>query len=142
MGVDALAALLFGYLYDKKGIFALKLSVFLTLPLTPIFFLVNQTYAIIIGVIIWGIAMGAQESILKAVISNLVSKEKRATAYGIFYTVFGSAWFIGSMIVGLLYQINLLYIVLFSSTMSGVALLFLFLYSKISGRKKSIELGV
>jgi MFS family permease len=142
MGVDALAALLFGYLYDKKGIFALKLSVFLTLPLTPIFFLINQTYAIIIGVIIWGIAMGAQESILKAVISNLVSKEKRATAYGIFYTVFGSAWFIGSMIVGLLYQINLLYIVIFSSTMSGVALLFLFLYSKMNGRKKSIELGV
>lgn len=135
MGIDAISALFFGYLYDKKGIFSLKISVIISLPLTVVFFYINQTIGIILGVIIWGIAMGAQESILKAVVSNLVSKDKRATAYGIFYTIFGLFWFMGSMVIGLLYQVNVLYIVLFSSTMSLVALIFLFVYSNHEKRQ-------
>lgn len=72
--------------------------------------------------------MGAQESILKAVVSTMVSKEKRATAYGIFYTVFGSAWFIGSLLIGVFYEINVLFVVLFSTTVELLAVLFLSIY--------------
>jgi MFS family permease len=89
---------------------------------------VDGTLGIILGIILWGIGMGAQESILKAVIATMVSKEKRATAYGVFYTVFGSAWALGSLLIGVLYEVNLLYVVVFSMAMELVALITLLIY--------------
>lgn len=128
MGIDALAALSFGHLFDRKGIIALMLSVAISIGIAPIFFLVDGTLGIILGIVLWGIGMGAQESILKAVIATMVSKEKRATAYGVFYTVFGSAWALGSLLIGVLYEANILYVVLFSSGMELVALITLMMY--------------
>ncbi|HAX03592.1 MAG TPA: MFS transporter [Acholeplasmataceae bacterium] len=128
MGVDAIAALIFGHYFDKKGIVSLIWAIAITLFMAPIFFLSTSLTGIIIGVILWGIGMGAQESILKAVVSTMVSKEKRATAYGIFYTVFGSAWFIGSLLIGVFYEINVLFVVLFSTTVELLAVLFLSIY--------------
>ncbi|MFA6627465.1 MAG: MFS transporter, partial [Bacilli bacterium] len=135
MGIDALAALGFGILYDKKGSTILIISTLLSIFIAPLFFLINGIYGILSGLVLWGIAMGAQESILKAVISNLVSKEKRATAYGIFYTIFGSAWFLGSLIIGGLYEVNLLYVVLFSALMECTATVFLIIYRKSEKRE-------
>ena len=128
MGVDALAALSFGHLFDKKGIIALILSVAISIG--------NRSHLLFVGwntrnhtrIILWGIGMGAQESILKAVIATMVSKEKRATAYGVFYTVFGSAWALGSLLIGVLYESNILYVVLFSMIMEVVALITLLIY--------------
>ena len=130
MGVDAIAALIFGSLYDKKGLLSLIVATSISLWSAPVFFLISNEVGIILGVILWGIGMGAQESILKAVISNLVSKDKRATAYGIFYTVFGVAWFLGSLVVGALYDINILYIVLLSSFIEGSAVVLLIIFNK------------
>ena len=130
MGVDAIAALIFGHYFDKKGILSLIISVLISVLIAPVFFLVDGTWGIIMGVILWGIGMGAQESILKAVISMMVSKEKRATAYGIFYTVFGSAWFLGSVAIGWLYAFNITYVVIFSVLMELLAVIFLMVYKK------------
>lgn len=130
MGVDAIAALIFGYLYDKKGLLSLIVAISISLWSAPVFFLISNEVGLILGVILWGIGMGAQESILKAVISNLVSKDKRATAYGIFYTVFGVAWFLGSMVVGALYEVNILYIVLLSSFIEASAVILLIIFNK------------
>lgn len=132
MGIDAIAALIFGHLYDKKGILSLQIAIGITLFISPIFFLLEGVYVLIIGVILWGIGMGAQESILKAVISGLVSKDKRATAYGIFYTVFGSSWFLGSLVIGYLYDINVLYIVIFTVVSEFIALGILIYYQRLS----------
>jgi MFS family permease len=131
MGIDALSALFFGYLYDKKGIISLQIAIVFSLFISPVFFLLDANWAIVLGVLLWGIAMGAQESILKAVVSALVSKEKRATAYGIFYTVFGSAWFLGSILIGYLYEINIIYIVIFTVLMESIALICLTIYGKM-----------
>jgi MFS family permease len=128
MGVDAIAALAFGHLFDRKGILALIVAVILAIFIAPVFFLVDGTLGILLGIFLWGIGMGAQESILKAVIATMVSKEKRATAYGIFYTVFGSAWLLGSLLIGTFYEFNLLYVVLFSSLMEVLALVALMVY--------------
>ncbi len=125
MGVDAISALFFGYLFDKINIKALQISTFIAMLSAPVFFLIDGTVGIIIGIIFWGIGMGAQESILKAVISKSVSKDKRGTAYGIFYTVFGLSWFIGSSIVGALYSISILAIVIFSVVMELLAIILL-----------------
>ncbi len=79
------------------------------------------------GVILWGIGMGAQDSSLKAVLAGIVPPEKRSTAFGVFDTGFGVAWFLGSAAMGLLYDRSILALVLFSSVLQLAALPVLFL---------------
>ena len=55
----------------------------------------------------WGVGMGAQESILKAAVANIVPKQSRATGYGIFECAFGVFWFLGSWILGVLYDVSI-----------------------------------
>lgn len=130
MGIDALSALVFGYTYDKKGVKILHLSILSSIVFVPIFFLMDGTFGVILGMVFWGISMGAMESILKAVVSSLVSKDKRATAYGIFYTVFGGAWFFGSTAIGWLYDQSIIYVIIFSVVMEILAMLILAFYIK------------
>ena len=136
MGIDAIAALGFGYLFDKIGVKALQISVGLSMFFAPIFFLFSGSVMIIFGIVLWGIGMGAQESILKAVVATTVSKDKRATAYGIFNSVFGFAWFIGSMIIGILYNYSFYYLVIFSLLMEGMAIIVLYKFMKIKQKEK------
>lgn len=106
MIVDAVSALIFGRLFDKRGFLALSLSTFIA-SFYSIFAFGNSQSTVIFGAVLWGIGMGAQESILKAAIGKLVDKQIRATAYGFFNAIFGVAWFAGSALIGLLYSINL-----------------------------------
>jgi MFS family permease len=82
MGVDAVAALIFGRLFDRNGISILMLAVLISCLFAPLVFSDNTNFTLA-GMIFWGIGMGAQESILKATIAGLVPKYKRASAYGI-----------------------------------------------------------
>ncbi|WJI26764.1 MFS transporter [Thermosynechococcus sp. B3] len=111
MGVDAVAALLFGYLLDRIGIMALILAVVLSVGFAPLVFLSS---AVIWGMVLWGIGMGAQESIVRAIVANLVPPERRGSAYGIFSTGYGLAWFLGSLLMGVLYDRSLGLLVLVS----------------------------
>lgn len=114
MGVDAIAALFFGRLYDKKGISALIIASIISAFFAPFVFLLNAPVFAVIGIILWGIGMGAQESILKAAVATIVSKDKRGTAYGIFNTGFGIFWFLGSWLMGILYGSSIMGLVIFS----------------------------
>lgn len=69
-----------------------------------------------------GIGMGAQDSCLKAVLSAVFPAEKRSTAFGIFDTVFGLAWFAGSAGMGLLYGRSIPGLVIFSVATQILAL--------------------
>jgi MFS family permease len=114
MGVDAVAALFFGKLYDRIGLRSLMLSTLFSSLFAPFAFLSRQAPLIITGIILWGIGMGALESIVKAVIADMISPEKRATAYGIFNGIFGLAWFLGSALMGFLYGRGIFLLVAFS----------------------------
>jgi hypothetical protein len=48
--------------------------------------------------------MGAQESIFKAAIAALVPRAERSRAYGVFFALFGLAWWGGSTAMGALYD--------------------------------------
>ena len=61
-----------------------------------------------------GGGMGAQESILKASVATMVPKRSRATGYGIFECCFGAAWFLGSWLLGVLYDQSLVVMVVVS----------------------------
>lgn len=106
MGADGLSALIAGHLYDKKGIVVLIYITCFSSIFAPLLFLGN-IYLIVIGVILWGIALGAQESIMRAYIANLAHKNKRGTAYGMFNLCFGCAWFFGSVLMGMIYDISI-----------------------------------
>jgi predicted MFS family arabinose efflux permease len=64
--------------------------------------------------ILWGVGMGAQNSLLKAMLSSVIPAAKRSTGFGLFYTVFGVAWFLGSAAMGFLYDRSLITLILFS----------------------------
>ena len=115
MAVDAVAALFFGWLFDKKGIRALIISTICAAPFSLLVFLVDTRWALFAGILLWGIGMGAQESIMKAAVSGIVSRDNRSTAFGIFETGFGVAWFLGSWLMGVLYDRSPVYLVVFSA---------------------------
>ncbi len=116
MGVDALAALLFGRWFDYAGIPILMLASLISASSAPLVFLGDFRLAVL-GMILWGIGMGAQESILRAAIAGMVSRERRGSAYGIFNTGFGVFWFFGSALMGILYDRSLPALITFSVMM-------------------------
>ena len=106
MRVDAVAALIFGMLYDKKGVRVLVYSTLLSAPFAVFVFAFRSIPTLLIGVALWGVGMGAQESILKAAVTGMVPKQSRATGYGIFECAFGVFWFLGSWLLGVLYEVS------------------------------------
>lgn len=106
MLVDAVAALVFGYMYDKKGVKVLVLSTIISAPFSAFVFLGKSVPMVLVGVVLWGVGMGAQESILKAAVTTMVPKSSRATGYGIFECSFGIFWFLGSWLLGVLYDVS------------------------------------
>ena len=107
MLVDAIAALVFGHLYDKKGTRALVISTLLSAPFSLFIFGIKSEWAILFGLVLWGIGMGAQESILKAAVTSMVPKKNRVSGYGLFECSFGIFWFLGSWLLGVLYSKSL-----------------------------------
>lgn len=124
MLVDAVAALFFGYLYDKQGIKALVISTILAAPFAILVFGGYSVGVVLAGLLLWGIGMGAQESILKATVTSLVPKASRATGYGIFECAFGIFWFLGSWLLGILYDYNLHLMIIISVMAQLVAVPF------------------
>jgi len=113
MGVDAIAALLFGRLFDRKGVSILAVATLVSLFFAPLVFL-GGFYLAFAGIALWGIGMGAQESIMRAAIAKMVSVNKRGTAYGIFNAGYGLFWFLGSAIMGILYDMSIPILIIFS----------------------------
>lgn len=107
MLVDAVAALIFGHIYDKRGVRALVISTIISAPFSLFIFGFKSEAAILFGLVLWGIGMGAQESILKAAVTSMVPKKNRATGYGIFECSFGIFWFLGSWLLGVIYSKSL-----------------------------------
>jgi len=104
MIVDAFAALAFGWMYDRVGLRAVMVAALVSAPFAVLVFGWPSRGLLFAGVALWGIGMGAQESILKAVIGQVVPKTARSTGYGVFETAWGVAWFAGSWLMGALYD--------------------------------------
>ena len=124
MLIDAVSALAFGFLFDKKGTAALVISTIISAPFAVFIFAIHTESALLLGIALWGIGMGAQESILKAAVSSMVPKTSRATGYGIFECSFGVFWFLGSWLLGVLYDVNVLVMVVVSVSAQLLAIPF------------------
>jgi MFS family permease len=105
MATDAGAALLAGRAYDRRGLASLAVLP----PLVAIVpWLAFSTSAIVavLGALVWGVALGIQESTMRAAVADLAPRRRRGTAYGIFTVAYGVAWFGGSALVGALYDVS------------------------------------
>ncbi|MDO4488420.1 MAG: MFS transporter [Eubacteriales bacterium] len=135
MAVDAFAALFFGWLFDKIGIKALMLSTVLSSCFAAFTFLTNNPVLIGIGIILWGIGMGAEDSVMKAAVSEIIPRSMRSTGFGIFETGYGIAWFLGSWLLGALYDFNAVALVAVSVAVQVLAIVF---YG-LSARQRRLE---
>lgn len=113
MGAGGLASLIFGRLYDRIGLSILLFVTAVSTLFVPLVF-VDGFYFALVGMILWGIGLGSQESIMRAVVADLVSPDKRGTAYGILNIWFGTAWFLGSALMGFLYDTSIISLIIFS----------------------------
>lgn len=116
MIVDAIAAVIFGKLYDRFGMFSLVGANLASCLFSLFIFEFNSPPMLFVGVAMWGIGMGAQESILKAAVTSMVPKDSQETGYGMFEFSFGIFWFLGSWLMGVLCDASLLAMVIVSIT--------------------------
>jgi predicted MFS family arabinose efflux permease len=98
-------ALGFGKLYDRYGLIVLVPATLATALFAPLVFF-GGAVAATAGVLLWGLGLGVHESVMSAAVADMIPASRRASAYGVFTTVFGIAWFAGSAIEGGLYDIS------------------------------------
>lgn len=113
MAAAGITAVILGPLYDRVGIRILVITT-VSVSVFPWLVFSDNAFLVSIGVVLWGIGLGAQESIMRAVIGDLIAVNKRATAYGIQSLFFGCFWFLGSTLMGYLYDISLVPLIVFS----------------------------
>lgn len=132
MAVSGVGSLVFGRLFDQLGIGILVPLTVLTSFFAPLAFLGDFTAALL-GIALWGLGMGVHESIMAAAVANLVPAGRRGSAYGIFNTGYGVAWFLGSALMGILYDRALPALIAFSvaAELAAVPLLVL-----VRGRRR------
>ncbi|NLX47802.1 MAG: MFS transporter [Euryarchaeota archaeon] len=121
MGTDAISAMFLGKFFDRGGPKILLIAV-VPAAFFPILAFSDSMVLVAAGMALFGIGMGAQESIMRAMVADLAPVGKRASAYGYFNTIFGSFWFVGSMALGALYDLSIPTMVVVSV---GLQLLFI-----------------
>jgi hypothetical protein len=115
MGVDGIAALLVGIGYDRlkkrlrseRGGLALLVVIPAFSILIPVLGFSSSRALAIAAAVVWGVVMGAHETIMKSAIADITPLKKRGTGYGIFNSAYGLAVFAGSAAMGLLYDRSL-----------------------------------
>ncbi len=134
MGVDALAALVVGKAYDRVGLKSLVIIPFLTLPL-PFVAFSQQYWLAVVATVLWGVVMAVHETIMRAGVADFVPVGQRASAYGVFNTIYGAAWFVGGAVLGLLYDVPRTWLLGYVVVMEVSALLVYRRFVWASGRQ-------
>jgi MFS family permease len=126
--VDAPIALIAGLAFDKVGIKMLVLP--LAASFLPMLFIsYGGLTEVILACIAYGVVLGMQESVYRAVISGLAPAGARGTAFGIFNTFLGLGVIIAGPIFGFFLESQLIILPLVYVAVTQVAAMFLLLQS-------------
>jgi MFS family permease len=121
MATAAVTALVFGRLLDRVGYAAALVAFALSAFFAPFVFLRGLNLALI-GMILWGIGTGAQDSLLKAVLTDVIPGDRRSTGFGVFDTGFGIFYLLGNTVMGFLYDVSIPALIAFSIILQLAAL--------------------
>jgi MFS family permease len=112
MAVSGVGSLVFGKLFDRFGISVLIPLTMLSACFAPLVFL-GGFWMALLGAALWGLGMGVQESIIPAAVATIVPADRRPSAYGLFTGAYGLSWFLGSAIMGILYDHSITAVIAF-----------------------------
>lgn len=129
MAVAAVAALVSGWIYDKRGgkvLYALPVLV----AAVPALALSPSLALVVIGVCAWGGAIGVQDSTVKALVADLVPAPRRATAYGVFAAIQGAAAIAGGGLAGYLYSRSIVMLAIIVASVQAVSLVLLIINTR------------
>lgn len=124
MLTEAVAALAVGAVYDRIGGAALWIVPVLV-SAVPMLALTRTVWVAVLGVVVWGLASGVQDSTVKALVAELVDGPRRATAYGVFAGIQGVFAIVGGLVAGWLYDRSLVALAVVVAITQVVALVIL-----------------
>jgi MFS family permease len=104
MAVSGAGALVLGRLFDSHGFVVLIALTIISALFAPLVFL-GGFWTALLGAAIWGLGMGVHESIIPAAVAPMVAGN-RGSAFGTFTAGYGIFWFLGSAIIGMLYDVS------------------------------------
>ena len=131
MGLEGALAFVFGKMFDRYGVVTLVLGTLVSIASLPLGFLGGHLAAYA-SVGCWATGMGSQDACLRSGISQVVSMNKRGSAFGSFNGVWGVCWFAGSVSMGLLYAHSLLALVILGAAAQfASAVMFLWLRPRL-----------
>jgi MFS family permease len=122
MGVAALASLASGRAYDRIGLRGLAVLPPLS-AIVPLLSLSTSPALVWIGSAVWGAVMGVHESTMRAAVADLVPPARRGAGFGTFTAVYGMAWLVGGVAIGVLYGRSVHAVVVFTLASQALALL-------------------
>jgi len=125
MAVSGVGSLVFGRLFDRVGISVLIPLTVLSACFAPLVFL-GGFWMALFGAALWGLGMGVQESIIPAAVATIVPADRRPSAYGLFTGAYGISWFLGSAIMGILYDHSIAAVIAFCVIVELAAIPLLF----------------
>jgi MFS family permease len=105
MAVSGIGSLVLGRIFDRVGIGVLVPLTIVAAAYAPLVFL-GGFWAILVGASLWGLGMGVQEALIPAAVAPMVSPDRRAFAYGLFTGIYGTAWVLGSIVIGVLITVS------------------------------------
>jgi MFS family permease len=102
-GSGVLASLALGRLYDRFGMPVTLVAITMAAAFTPLVF-AGPLAAALIAMPLFGVAYAVQDTLLKALIAEVLPEGRRGLAFGLFYAGYGAAWLVGSTVMGLLFE--------------------------------------
>lgn len=133
MAASGIGSLIFGRLFDRAGYWILLPLTIIAAASAPLVFL-GGFWLALIGSALWGVGMGVHESIIPAAVATMVPAQRRPSAYGIFTAGYGVFWFIGSVIIGKLYDVSVPGLIVFSVAAQLAAIPFFLGVNRRRGR--------
>jgi len=129
MAVSGTGSLVFGRLFDRFGVGLLIPLTVIAAAFAPLVFL-GSFWLALIGAAVWGLGMGVHESIIPAVVAPMVSPDRRASAYGLFTAGYGVSWFLGSAVMGVIYDHSVAWTIVFNVATQLAAVPIFFVVSR------------
>ena len=91
----------------------------------PVFAYAGSVWMVVVGVVLWGAALGIKESTMRAAVAGMVPPNRRATAYGLFSVAIGIGGLVGGVVAGALYDFSVPALMIYTVAVEVIAFVLL-----------------